>query len=185
MDKRKFVITLILVLTQACAPRHTVNIDVENKHSALLSMVMQEADFELKTSWEAEEVTQKSYNANNSNGWLAEIASRGMIGGVGKGHLIIIHNRLSRYDKVVDWDVPFKSSQESDGIVVVDMPNLGNKRRNQCFTSELVVRCEVIVQYDRIVSQLWLQGPSDLTVDTIVNIIVPIIKKIDNRISQN
>ncbi len=181
------VIFLILVLAlgvSSCQKRTTLDVDVEDKTSQLLSLLMKRMDFDIPISWDIEEVRQSTYAPSLENLGLVERGSRGLIGTTAEGQPIIIYHSLERYASNVDWKVLIDlASEAGEYPVQVSFPPLGKTTYQACYTNGVFINCEIIVIYGNLVSKLRVTTPDNFLSDLRVAFIDSILLNIDSRLS--
>lgn len=182
MSKSNLLLLLLMLFLCSCQPARRITSYIEDNQSDLLKFMMQESDFEGRTEWQLEIRRQGYETPTTLNHYLLEIASHGLTGEY-EGKYVTIDNRLSRYEKTIDWIEPQKLIQDADEVVLnLPLPLYGKDSQSNCYVSQTLIRCEIIIWYDNVISQLWLQG-SNLSQKDILQILVPVLSKIDKRLA--
>jgi hypothetical protein len=182
---------LVWVLLSACQPKTVEKVEIVNDHSRLLNLLIRKSDFSGDWQWTRSILAQKPLSPTNDNHQLDENAIIGLTGYYGtENYYITIWHNVDHYSQPVSW---FESiNVEFDNAVgetfTPTFIEIGDSTHFKCIRepeeSNLPTSavCKIITGYTNIVSTLTFYGPSRLTDDTILEIINPILGKIDERV---
>lgn len=182
--KSTILLSFLAITINSCFQQPTVNYEIEDNNSKLLSVVMTENDFIENIDWDLKQITQRYEIPTNENYLLVETSSSGLIGSLNDTQPIIISHKLSRYEKSVDWKLSLQLIPEQGyQLVNVTVPDLGKDFLYQCYSDYALVICEFSTRYDKMVSTLLLQGPLALLENNKIELIEQALLRINERVS--
>ncbi len=186
MSKKTILILALfcLLITQSCTRSPKPNVYVENEKSELLDILMRKTDFEISSTWSFYSIRQHVETPTEQNHWLIEVASAGLVGDYDNKHYVHVLHRLEKYNKQVDWiNSTTLDTDENEELINISFPVLGDNSQSNCYLATYI-HCKIVVQYDYILSYVSLHGPRTLSNDDILEMLVPVLMEIDERMNQ-
>lgn len=185
LNRTQCFLFLFVCVLSSCVPHPTLQSDVTDSKSKLLTVLMQKTDFDIEADWSAEGISQRYETPSADNHGLIESCSRQLIGTINNNPLFLINHRLFRYNNKVDWMEPINLvPEEDDHSVNVVFSTLGESMHYQCYSNAVLLKCQIIVQYDTIFSKLDFQTVQSLLENDRVEFINSVLLKIDARVSK-
>jgi hypothetical protein len=158
---------------------------VTNPFSPLLKVLVKESDFTNDWDWIGSSLGQFPDAPSQENGQLAEWATSSLQGSYGKERYEMnFFHILHRYNRAVTLADIDNSTFPQDGkgeTVDLALNSLGNQRSVKCIKLSHILECQVAGVYKNVVSIFRIWAPPDMQEELIVNILNPVLQKVDSR----